>query len=169
MKTTKTIILSFIMAAIFGISTEAQNPTLNKSVNTLITNYLALKDALIAADGNTAESKAKALLASINEVPKSDFNSQQLALWTKYEAKLQYDSRHISEVNLVAHQREHFANLSNNLYEVLKGLKLNAKPLYRQYCLMKKQYFLSDGTGGKDPYMGMEHCSNVKETLPAAR
>jgi hypothetical protein len=169
MKTLKIIALSFLIAMLFKAPVKAQSAALNNSINTVITNYLALKDALIVADGNAAENKAKALLQSINNVPKSGFNAKQLTLWSGYEPKLEYDSRHISEVNVIPHQREHFASLSRNLYEVLKGLKMNKKPIYLQYCLMKQQYFLSDGTGGKDPYMSMEHCSKVKETLPAAQ
>ncbi|MDR3697677.1 DUF3347 domain-containing protein [Mucilaginibacter sp.] len=169
MKVLKKSAWSLIVTMLFIIPVKAQNAALNKSINTVITNYLALKNALIAADGNTAENKAKVLLASINEVSKADFTAKQLALWTNYEPKLEFDSRHISEVNALPHQREHFASLSNNLFAVLKELKLNEKPIYRQYCIMKRQYFLSDATGGKDPYMGMEHCSKVTETLPAVK
>jgi hypothetical protein len=67
----------------------------------------------------------------------------------------------------VPHQREHFAGLSNNLYSILKEFKLNKTILYRQYCLMGKQYYLSEYDKGKDPYMGMNNCSRVAETLPA--
>ncbi|MFI5137891.1 MAG: DUF3347 domain-containing protein [Sphingobacteriales bacterium] len=169
MKVLKITAWSLLMTMLFIIPVKAQNAALNKSINTVISNYLALKDALISADGNAAESKAKVLLASINEVPKTGFTAKQLTLWTSYEPKLEFDSRHISEVNAVPHQREHFASLSNNLFAVLKGLKLNQKTLYRQYCTMKQQYFLSDATDGKDPYMGMAHCSKVTETLPAAK
>lgn len=94
---------------------------------------------------------------------------KQLAVWNAYEPKLEFDSRHISEVSLVPHQREHFASLSNNLYNVLKEFKLNKTVLYRQYCVMDKQYYLSDAATGKDPYMAMEHCSRVAETLPASK
>jgi hypothetical protein len=83
--------------------------------------------------------------------------------------KLEFDSRHISEVNKIDHQREHFASLSNNLYTLVKKLKVNSTVLYRQYCTMTKRYFLSESDKGKDPYMGMANCSKVTETLPVAK
>jgi hypothetical protein len=167
MKSIKIMMLCFIMAV--TVTAKAQDTELSKSVNTVITNYLALKNALAASDGNSAKDKAKGLLASISQVPEKSMNKEQLALWTKYATKLQFDSRHISEVALVPHQREHFASLSGNLYAVLKGLKLNKVTLYNHYCDMKQQYFISDAAKSKDPYMGMDNCSRVKETLPAVK
>ena len=165
MKTIKKFTLSIFVFSLFMLSVKAQE--VNASINSVIDSYISLKNTLVTGDGNAAELKAKALLAAVNAVPKNSMNSKQLALWDKYEAKLQFDSRHISEVNKLAHQREHFASLSNNLYEVVKGLKLNRTVLYREFCRMNKQYYLSEARGGKDPYMGMALCSKVVETLPA--
>ena len=150
---------------LFTAPVKAQD--LNSSVTLMIKNYINLKNTLVTGDGNAAESKAKALLMSINAVPVSSMNTKQISVWNKYAAKLQFDSRHISEVNRVEHQREHFSSLSDNLYQVLKGLKLNQTVLYREYCRMNKQYYLSETSSGKDPYMGMALCSKVVETLPA--
>lgn len=75
----------------------------------------------------------------------------------------------MSEVPHVGHQREHFASLSNNLYAFIKKLKLNQTILYRQYCSMDKQYYLSETDKGKDPYMDMTNCSKVIETLPVVK
>ena len=165
MKTINKYTLSIFILTLFTIHANAQD--LNTSINSVIDNYISLKNALITGNGNTAEIKAKSLLAAINTVPKKSMDSKQLTVWNKYEAKLQFDSRHISEVNRVEHQREHFASLSNNLYEVLKALKLNLKVIYREYCKMNKQYYLSETSGGKDPYMGMALCSKMVETLPS--
>jgi len=165
MKTLKTKTLLVLFAMLLIITVKAQNTAISKTVNTVISNYLALKDALKTANGDDAKSAAKTLLTSIKEVPKANFNKSQLSIWTSYEAKLQFDSRHISEVDHLAHQREHFASLSKNLYTILKGLKLNRQTLYWQYCTMRSTYYISESANGKDPYMGMENCSKVKDTL----
>ena len=143
----------------------AQTNILAKPINTIIDNYVSLKDALIIPDGKQASAAAKVLLTNLTALPASGLNTQQTAL----VEKLKFDSRHISEVNLVAHQREHFASMSNNLFILLKDIKLNQKTIYRQYCTMKQQYFLSTTADGKDPYMGMANCSKVKQTLPAVK
>ncbi len=143
----------------------AQTNILAKPINTIIDNYVSLKDALIIPDSKQASAAAKVLLTNLTALPASGLNTQQTAL----VEKLKFDSRHISEVNLVAHQREHFASMSNNLFILLKDIKLNQKTIYRQYCTMKQQYFLSTTADGKDPYMGMANCSKVKQTLPAVK
>ena len=121
MKALKITILAALMAFTINLTANAQA---NEAINTLIANYLALKDALAKNDGTTAEGKAKILLASISNVSVKDLSSDQAAIWAKYGPKLEFDSRHISEVTLIPHQREHFASLSNNLYAVLKALKV---------------------------------------------
>src|ERR1700689_4221853 len=109
MKALKVTALSFLMALLFIVQAKAQDAALGKSVNQIIDNYIGLKNALINADGAAAQNNAKELLAAINAIPTKGMSSTQLNLWNKYEAKLQYDSRHISEVDRVPHQREHFA------------------------------------------------------------
>ncbi|WP_428329956.1 DUF3347 domain-containing protein [Mucilaginibacter sp.] len=169
MRSLKIFSLSIIIALIVTTRSNAQDAALSKPINAVIDNYIALKNALAAGDASLAKSDAKTLLSAINSVPVKSMNKSQLAMWTNYSAKLQFDSRHISEVDMLHHQREHFASLSNNLYTVLKDLKLNKAPLYHQYCEMKQQYFISETEKGKDPYMGMSNCSKVKETLPAVK
>ena len=160
-------IKAFLLGIAFLISQQgfAQTNPLIKPINTIFDNYIGLKDALIIPDGKQASAAAKVLLTNLTALPATGLNTQQTAL----VEKLKFDSRHISEVNLVAHQREHFASLSNNLFILLKDLKLNQKTIYRQYCTMKQQYFLSTTADGKDPYMGMANCSKVKQTLPAVK
>jgi len=165
MKNLKNMAILLLVVFAFVGTVIAQNNTFSKPVNTVISNYLDVKNALANNDGDAASAKAKTLLASLNELPLKSLNASQNALITK----LAYDSRHISEVNRVAHQREHFASLSDNLYTLIKGLKLNEKVLYRQYCSMTKKYFLSESDKGKDPYMGMANCSKVTETITAVK
>ncbi|WPU91751.1 DUF3347 domain-containing protein [Mucilaginibacter sabulilitoris] len=156
--------LSFVITLASIVTVKAQT-ALSKPVNAVITNYLALKDALVSGDGAAAETKARTLLTGIDDIPKAGLSADEAALLPKSE----FDSRHISEVNKIAHQREHFASLSNNLYALVKKLKLNNTILYRQYCTMTKAYYLSETDKGKDPYMGMANCSKVTETLPPAK
>ena len=165
MKKLRFISLIVTMVTVLMVPAFAQTALLSKPVNTVISNYLDVKNALANNDGDAASAKAKTLLASLNELPLKSLNASQNALITK----LVYDSRHISEVNRVAHQREHFASLSDNLYTLIKGLKINQQVLYRQYCSMTKKYFLSESDKGKDPYMGMSNCSKVTETITAVK
>jgi hypothetical protein len=165
MKNSKKIVcLLFAMLAL-NTGTFAQKNTIAAAVNAVIANYLGVKTALAANDGTAAETKAVALLATLNSVPTGGLSSDETALI----AKLQYDSRHISEVNRIAHQREHFVSLSDNLYTLLKKLKVNSTTIYREYCTMNKSHYLSDNEKAADPYMGMTTCSKTVETLKPAK
>ena len=169
MKTLKSVLFSLTLLVAIT-STQAQEVTASSSVNNVITAYLAVKNALAADNNEAAKSKAKELLAAIGVVPADKFSAEQKTLWAKYTDKLQFDSRHISESDAIDHQREHFTSLSKNIYEVVKGLKLNTTVVYEQYCPMKKATWLSETSAIKNPYFGkqMLTCGKTTETLSAS-
>jgi hypothetical protein len=162
---TKIIFFISLISVSLTQKVSAQNGV--KDINKVINHYLEVKDALAAGNGNLALTHAKDLLNAVKSVDAGSLTEDQRKTWLAYEPKLEYDSRHISEVNRVEHQREHFASLSANLYRVIEALKLNEGQLYEEYCTMSKRTFLSQTPTGKDPYMGMTTCNKVTETLPA--
>ncbi|CAN5485658.1 hypothetical protein BH09BAC6_BH09BAC6_16750 [soil metagenome] len=166
MKTLKTVLLSLTFLFAF-VSTKAQDAAATTSVNNVINAYLGVKNALIASNNEATKSKAKELLAMISAVPAAQLTAEQKIIWAAYADKLQFDSRHISESAALDHQREHFANLSKNMFELVKGLKLNSTTLYEQYCPMKKATWLSETAAIKNPYFGnqMLTCGKTTETL----
>jgi hypothetical protein len=165
MSSLKSFILSVWVVLFFAIPAFAQNAPFDQAVNTVITDYLALKNALASSDGRTSATKGQVLLNSLNQVPQAGLNGGQRALLIK----LRYDSRHISEVNKIDDQREHFASLSENLYTLVQKAKSNQVTLYRRYCTTAKAYFLSDADKDKDPYTGTINASKVTETLAVAK
>lgn len=161
------IIRSIFIALLFTIvAIGAKGQATNAAINNVITAYLDVKNALAADNGATAEAKAKILTTQIAAVQVKDQPT-----WKKYADKLSFDARHISETKAIDHQREHFASLSKNLYEVLKSLNANTQTLYLQYCPMKKSSWLSDISAIENPYYGKEmlECGSVKETLKATK
>ena len=163
-------IFSFITLLIIPpLLVSAQKST---SIDKVTSAYLGVKDALAAGNGTVAESKAKELFDALSAGPAKGLSPDQQKLFNSYADKLKYDSRHISETTGVEHQREHFANLSKNLYEVLKGLKMNTATIYEEYCPMKNAYWLSESSAIKNPYYSdkiMNTCGKVSATLPGAK
>jgi hypothetical protein len=157
-----------VAALIYSVSlVSAQKYASVNSVNKIVENYLAVKNSLVAGDAASAARNSKELFNSLSSDPGKALNPGQQKILNNYLDKLKYDSRHISEVSMIDHQREHFASLSKNLYEVLKGLKVNTATLYEQYCPMKKTYWLSETETVKNPYYGMKmpECGRVIATL----
>lgn len=133
---------------------------------------MGVKNALAIGNGTVAENKAKELFDALSADPAKGLTADQQKLFNSYADKLKYDSRHISETTTVDHQREHFASLSKNLYEVLKGLKMNTATIYMEYCPMKKAYWLSESSAIKNPYYNdkmMTTCGKVTATLPPVK
>ena len=169
MKTLKTLSFTLILA-FFAVAGNAK-PAAGNAIDKIVSAYLDLKNALVSSDGNAAKAKAKDLITALSAPPDASLTPAQQKIFSKYQDKLLFDSRHISETNTVGHQREHFANLSANMYEVLKAVKLNSATLYQQYCPMKKAYWLSESNQIKNPYFGskMLTCGEVKATLAPAK
>ncbi|MBW4890434.1 DUF3347 domain-containing protein [Mucilaginibacter sp. HMF5004] len=164
MKTFKITLLAIITLIQFS-QVKAQNT--NSAINKIISDYLDVKNTLFSGDGNATQAKAKVLYTVIAGFPVKAMSQDQKTIWAKYADKLQFDSRHISETNAIGHQREHFASLSNNMFTVVKALKVNSTTIYQQYCPMKKAYWLSETQDIKNPYYGAEmaDCGKITETL----
>jgi hypothetical protein len=165
MKAIKTLSLTLVFALSISFA-HAQN-----NINNITTAYLALKNALAAGNSSAAQGKAKDLLVALS-APETSLNPGQKKVFDTYAEKLKYDSRHIFEVGVIDHQREHFESLSKNMYEVLKGTKANTTPVYYQYCPMKKAYWLSESATIKNPYYSdkeMSTCGSTKVTLAAVK
>jgi hypothetical protein len=165
MKTLYKIALTLIITLSISFA-QAQN-----NISKITASYFTLKNALAAGNANDAQNGAKNLYAALS-APESGLKPDQLKLFNSYADKLKFDSRHISESNDINHQREHFESLSKNLYEVLKGIKLNTSTVYMDYCPMKKAYWLSETAAIKNPYYNdksMATCGKTSATLAAVK
>jgi hypothetical protein len=165
MKTLNKTFLTLMLALCTVVASA--HPASNNTIDKIVNAYLELKNALVSSDGNAAKAKAKDLFTILSAQPDKSLSSAQQKILDKYHDKLLFDSRHISETTAVEHQREHFASLSQNMYEVVKGVKMNTAAIYEQYCPMKKAYWLSESQQIKNPYFGekMLECGKVTETL----
>lgn len=132
--------------------------------------YFALKDALVKDDGTAASAKAVALVKAIKEVDMKSMASDEHTTWMKVEKDLLMHAEHISETKDIAHQREHFSMLSENVYSLVKVFKSD-ETIYQQHCPMyndgKGADWLSKQSAVKNPYYGssMLSCGKTTETI----
>ncbi len=133
-------------------------------------NYFAIKEALVKTDGNTASTKATALLSAINAVKMELLKSDEHIVWMKVIANLKEDAEHIADTKEVTHQRDHFNTLSKSSYQLIKVTKQES-PTYYQHCPMandgKGADWLSKENNIKNPYFGskMLTCGKTVETI----
>ena len=132
--------------------------------------YFALKDALVESDGNTAATHAKTLYDAINQVKMTALSPETHKVWMKYQQKLGSDAEHIKGETDIAHQREHFVSLSDNMAAVMQVEKPEMET-YIEHCPManegKGANWLSREKAIKNPYYGksMLTCGKVTATI----
>jgi copper chaperone CopZ len=133
-------------------------------------NYFELKDALVKTDGANAAAKAKELFAAINAVKMEKLQPEEHMVWMKVLSNLKEHSEHIADTKDIKHQRDHFMDLSKNMYDLIKVSK-DETPTFYQFCPManggKGANWLSKDKAIKNPYYGsqMLSCGKTIETI----
>ena len=148
----RAIILIALVATVVACGEKKGEKSTETVKVSLVENYLALKDALVATDPAKAqESAAKFLASNKNE-------------------SLTASLKAISSTTNVAEQRVAFETLSMNIYDVVKAEGADM-PLFKQYCPMafnnKGAFWLAAETEINNPYFGsqMLHCGSIQETI----
>lgn len=141
--------LSLLAMLLFGYSVFAQN------TNTLLNNYISVKNALVNSDTKMASQAIKSLYQSI----KKDGNFKQKETLLKSTEKM-------SKATGIEKQRAVFNEVSTTVWDIVKNAKKINKTVYYQYCPMKKAYWLSTEKEIENPYYGaaMLSCGSVVET-----
>ncbi len=165
MKTIKYILLILIVFTFHP--TKAQ--TANTAFNPVLQAYLGIEKALVADDSKAANKQADELVTAVKHVNANKLEAGQKTAWANYGEKLRYNAQHISESKSIDHQREHFVALSDAVFALLKNFQPEYT-VYRQYCPMKKQYWLNASAEIQNPYYGkkMADCGKVTETIKGA-
>ena len=145
----------------------AQDSTKANQLTALLISYYGIKDALVASDATTAAAKAADLVKAIDGTDVKALSEAGHKAFVAVQDKLKSDAQNIAATNKIEVQRNSFSPLSNNIYSLAKSAKLTTRPVYQQYCPMKKMYWLSSEAGIKNPYYGnmMLTCGKVTDTL----
>lgn len=151
-KTISKLMLAASLGLIFVFSVQAQS-------NTVLTNYLDIKDALVKTNSKDA-SLAASGMATLLEGKTDELSKKLLA-----------DAKGISGSSDVKVQRKHFDTLSQNVYDYIKASGEKNSPVYKQFCPMALNntgaFWLASEKEINNPYFGsmMLHCGSVKEEL----
>jgi len=133
-------------------------------------NYFSVKDALVKTDPAISSVKAVELLKAIKAVEMTKLSTEEHTVWMKVMKDLTANAEKISTAKDVSKQRETFALLSKNMYELTKVSKQET-PVYYQHCPMynngKGANWLSKQDVIKNPYYGskMLTCGSVQEII----
>lgn len=143
------------MSIVFLFAQEAPSFK-DAKMNLAYTQYIQLKDALVASnldEAKKASGQLQQTLLSLNN-KKATGNAEKIA-----------DSSNLDD------QRLAFSELSNEMNKLVKANKPISGTLYLEYCPMANNdagaYWLSNDKEIKNPYFGsmMLKCGMVKETI----
>ena len=141
------------------------------SMNAIVVGYLQLKNALANDNGTEAANGGKAIVNAMEKFDKSSLTPQQKKDYEDMESAMRENAEHIGEnADKIAHQREHFDMLSQDMYDMVKEYGAG-QTLYKDYCPMyndkKGAIWLSETKEIKNPYLGkkMPTCGEVKEEI----
>jgi hypothetical protein len=157
----KNLVLAVTFLATVGFQkTFAQDSTQQYQLSQLLSQYYDIKDALVADNSNVASQTANEFIKTANTIDYKLISEGNINALLK-------DASPISETKDIKKQRQHFANLSNNIATLAKAIKLTNQPIYQAYCPMQKANWLSDSREIKNPYFGsaMLTCGKVVETI----
>ncbi|MGB5556320.1 MAG: efflux RND transporter periplasmic adaptor subunit [Flavobacteriaceae bacterium] len=133
----------------------------------LISDYIALKDALVATDAKQTTTKANTLLKKVKQI---DFDMQNEKIQMRMRNILK-EVESIALANTIEKQRDQFKSLSENMIAIASNFKGLAQPIYVQHCPMadnnKGANWLSLEDKVLNPYFGdkMLTCGSVTQTI----
>lgn len=143
----------------------------SQSVTTVLDNYLALKNALVADNGEKAASSGKILFDALGKLDiLSQPESSQKELKEILDDAKEH-TEHISENGSnIDHQREHFEILSTDMKDLIV-ITGSDRTLYQIYCPMfdnqKGGKWLSESNEIRNPLLGsrMMKCGSVTQVI----
>ncbi len=152
------LFIAFVATISSNNSFAQDDPGITKSP--LLTQYYAIKDALVGGNAELAATQASEFLKIV-----ASTDSEMLP--TISRDALSKDALDISKTTDIKKQRLFFSTLSDQMFNLAKAMKLSDDTIYKAYCPMKKASWLSNNPSIKNPYYGnsMLTCGKVVETL----
>lgn len=163
----KVLVLSsmIVITVIIAIGSKAQPA--GALLSPILDNYYAIKNGLVASDAAGASKFAAAFNAAVSAVDYKSMSSEESDYFNSVKTGLLAESKTIASTKELNKQREAFSKLSQNMITLAKKMKLDTKPVYVEYCPMKKASWLSSEQTIKNPYYGsaMLTCGKVTDTI----
>lgn len=152
------------MVATTFATVDAAVSTFMKS---MVMDYLEVKNALANDKETEAAAASGKMYEAMKGFDKSLLSADQKKVYDDIETDLKEHAEHISK-NKIEHQREHFAMMSKDMYDMVKAFGAGMT-LYHDHCPMYNEgsMWLSESKDIKNPYYGdkMMTCGSVEEMM----
>jgi hypothetical protein len=167
----KKIILGLAIAAATLTTSSGTDEKTTISTKEIVSAYLQMKNAFTEDNSSGAATAGKKLEAAFKNFDKSALTADQKKTYEDVEADAREHAEHIGKNGgNIAHQREHFELLSNDIYDLVKAFG-GGQVLYKDFDPMynkgKGAFWISEIKEIKNPYMGkaMLSSGSIKEEI----
>jgi len=141
------------------------------SIASIVKDYLALKNALVADNAASAAAAGKKLFATLQAVDMKSIPADKHKDYMDIAENAKENAEHIgANAGKIDHQREHLASLSKDISDLIALFGAPQK-LYQDKCPMfndgKGAIWISETKEIKNPYLGakMLTCGSIKKEL----
>ena len=152
-------------------SANNNEPKVSGSINSIVSGYLNLKNALASDNGTEAAEAAHEISSALVKTDESALTAEQKKVYDDVKDDIKEHAEHIGKNGSdIKHQREHFDLLSEDIIDLVKSTG-STRTLYNDFCPMyndkKGASWLSESKDIKNPYYGkeMSACGEVKEEI----
>ncbi len=136
-------------------------------IKDVLDHYLELKNALTSDGTKEAASAGEKMFQALSALPTSSLTADEQKEVKEIVDDAKEHAEHIGEnAGNIKHQREHFQELSTEMYDLLKLLGTSQK-VYKDSCPMVKAIWISEKEEIVNPYYGkkMLTCGTIQETI----
>jgi len=156
-----------------AIMVDDPNDSLGIAMQTGLSQYYQLSNALTASDAAKAASVSGVLKNWLDSMPVDQIKTNEglHQLVTNLVNQSKDAATSIANSTVLEDQRKQFQILSNRLFDMLRSLKYNEATVYEIYCPMALgntgATWLSPTNDINNPYFGskMLHCGEVRDSL----
>lgn len=155
------------------LALQTSNDAFTQSLNVVVEEYLAMKDALVQDDTSTAKLAANAFSQKLDSIAWNQLqaDSNLVSLAQSLQKDIQTSCNQLAAATDLSAMRRHFQSTSDMLFDLLRSVQYKGAKLYQQYCPMAFNntgaHWLSAEMEILNPYFGdkMLHCGEIKDSI----
>lgn len=142
---------------------------MQRNVSQFLDEYIKLKDAMVASDGQAAQTAANSMLQMANAMPVATLQGEQKSFAEERVDEAKLSLSRMADTNDLGEQRQHLELLSEATFALTKAFGAADQNLYYQHCPMafndQGAYWLSNNKEIRNPYFGdkMLKCGTNEE------
>ncbi|MCP9750626.1 DUF3347 domain-containing protein [Ferruginibacter sp. HRS2-29] len=166
-----------------AIVLKKHSETFNKSVDKLVNDYLAIKNAFVEGDTAAAKKNTEAFISALDSIPLDELKKDTASIFETAQASvndIRSNAQSLLKQTNITEMRMDFSMVTEMMYPgFFKSINYEGEKLYLQNCPMafgddKAANWISNSDEVVNPYLGkndpkhkatMLHCGEVKDSI----